>query len=105
MLKNDCGCYNWSIDFNQNFIRVIDMLSLKMVINDCDVTLLFRWGDDEPDWESMEVIALLPTPKPNKAKYWVTINDVLSEADWDKISAEIAQSHDELLRQKEENDY
>jgi hypothetical protein len=81
------------------------MLSLNMTINDCPVTILFNWYGEEPDWDSMEVIALLPVPEPNKAKYWVTINDVLSDADWYNIRTEIFWNQDDLMRQKEENEY
>jgi len=81
------------------------MLSLNMTINDCPVTILFNWYGKEPDWASMEVIALLPVPEPNKAKYWVTINDVLSDADWQNIRTEIFWNQDDLMRQKEENEY
>jgi hypothetical protein len=53
----------------------------------------------------MEVIALLPVPEPNKAKYWVTINDVLSDADWQNIRTEIFWNQDDLMRQQDENDF
>ena len=46
------------------------MLSLNMNIENTSVTVLFDWYGEEPDWEGMEVIALLPTPDPSLAKYW-----------------------------------
>lgn len=76
-----------------------------MNINNCAVTILFDWYGDEPEWDSMEVIALLPTPEPNKAKYWVTINDVLSDKDWDDIRTELFWNIDELKRQQADNDF
>lgn len=81
------------------------MLSWSMNINNCAVTILFNWWGDEPDWDGMEVIALLPTPEPNKAKYWVTINDVLSDKDWDDIRDELFWNEDKLMRQKRNNDF
>lgn len=81
------------------------MLSWNMNINNCAVTILFDWYGDEPEWDSMEVIALLPTPEPNKAKYWVTINDVLSDKDWDDIRTELFWNIDELKRQQADNDF
>lgn len=81
------------------------MLSLNMNIENTAVTVLFDWCGEEPIWESMEVIALLPTPEPNKAKYWVTINDLLSEEQWKHIESEIYWNEDQLKRQAEENDY
>ena len=81
------------------------MLSLNMVINDCPATILFNWYGEEPDWNTMEVIALLPVPEPNKAKYWVTINDVLGDKEWNDIRTEIFWNQDDLMRQRDENDY
>jgi len=81
------------------------MLSLNMVINDCPTTILFNWYGEEPDWESMEVIALLPTPEPLEAKYWVKINDVLGDKEWMDIRAEIFWNQDDLMRQRDENDF
>jgi hypothetical protein len=81
------------------------MLSLNMVINDCPTTILFNWYGEEPDWDSMEVIALLPTPEPLEAKYWVKINDVLGDKEWMDIRAEIFWNQDDLMRQRDENDY
>lgn len=81
------------------------MLSWDMNINNCAVTILFNWWGDEPDWEGMEVIALLPAPEPLEAKYWVTINDLLSDSDWDKIRDELFWNEDELMRQKADNDF
>lgn len=81
------------------------MLTWDMNINNCAVTIIFNWNGDEPDWEGMEVIALLPTPEPNKAKYWVTINDLLSDEDWKNIECELFWNEDELMRQRADNDY
>jgi hypothetical protein len=81
------------------------MLSLNMNINNCAVTILFDWYGEEPDWEGMEVIALLPTPEPNKAKYWVTINDLLSNKDWDDIRGELYWNEDQIMKQKADNEY
>lgn len=81
------------------------MLSWNMNINDCPVTILFDWYGEEPDWDGMEVIALLPTPEPNKAKYWVTINDLLSDEDWNKIRDELFWNEDEFIRQAREDDF
>lgn len=81
------------------------MLSWNMNINDCPVTILFDWYGEEPDWDGMEVIALLPTPEPNKAKYWVTINDLLSDEDWNKIRDELFWNEDEFIRQAREDEY
>jgi hypothetical protein len=81
------------------------MLSLNMSINNCAVTILFDWYGEEPDWEGMEVIALLPTPEPNKAKYWVTINDLLSNKDWDDIRGELYWNEDQIMKQKADNEY
>ena len=53
----------------------------------------------------MEVIALLPTTDPSLAKYWVTINDVLSDEQWRHIEMEIYRNEDELKRQAKENEY
>jgi hypothetical protein len=81
------------------------MLSWNMSINNCAVTILFDWYGEEPDWEDMEVIALLPTPEPNKAKYWVTINDLLSNKDWDDIRGELYWNEDQIMKQKADNEY
>jgi hypothetical protein len=81
------------------------MLSWNMSINNCAVTILFDWYGEEPDWEGMEVIALLPTPEPNKAKYWVTINDLLSNKDWDDIRGELYWNEDQIMKQKADNEY
>jgi hypothetical protein len=81
------------------------MLSWNMSINNCAVTILFDWYGEEPDWEGMEVIALLPTPEPNKAKYWITINDLLSNKDWDDIRGELYWNEDQIMKQKADNEY
>lgn len=81
------------------------MLSLNMVINDCPATILFNWYGEEPDWDGMEVIALLPTPEPLEAKYWVKINDVLGDKEWNDIRTEIFWNQDDLMRQRDDNDY
>ena len=81
------------------------MLSLNMNIENTAVTVLFNWYGEAPDWDGMEVIALLPTPEPNKAKYWVTINDVLSDEQWKHIEMEIYSNQDQLKRQSLKNEY
>ena len=81
------------------------MLSLNMNIENTAVTVLFDWYGEEPDWEGMEVIALLPTPDPSLAKYWVTINDVLSDEQWRHIEMEIYAQWKELERQAYEQEY
>ena len=81
------------------------MLSWNMNINNCAVTILFNWYGEEPDWDSMEVIALLPAPETLEAKYWVTINDVLSDNDWEEIRKELFWNQDELMRQKANDEY
>ena len=69
------------------------------------MTVLFNWYGEAPDWDGMEVIDLLPTPEPNKAKYWVTINDVLSDEQWKHIEMEIYSNQDQLKRQSLKNEY
>lgn len=85
------------------------MFCLNMVVNNASVAVCFDWtgkGDDgEPDWETLEVHALLPTPEPSKAKYWVVINDVLSDDDWVCIEAEIYRRFDELTQQAVDKGY
>lgn len=76
-----------------------------MNIENTSVTVLFDWYGEEPDWEGMEVIALLPTPDPSLAKYWVTINDVLSDEQWRHIEMEIYRNEDELKRQVKDNEF
>jgi len=83
---------------------MIPILSLDMNINDCPVTLEFRMIQDEPDWETFKVIALLPSAT-TEAKHWVVVNDLLSEKDWINIEYEIGWNHEELVRQAHEHDY
>ena len=85
------------------------MFCLNMTMNNASVAVCFYWtgkGDNgEPDWETLEVHALLPTPEPSKAKYWVVINDVLSDDDWVGIETEIYRRFDELTQQAVDNDF
>ncbi len=81
------------------------MLSWDMNINNCAVTILLEWHGEEVDWNSVEVIALMPTPEPSKAKYWVTVNDLLSDADWDKISDALYWNEKEIKMQGAKYDY
>ena len=81
------------------------MLSWDMNINNFAVTILLEWHGEEVDWNSVEVIALMPTPEPSKAKYWVTVNDLLSDADWDKISDALYWNEKEIKMQGAKYDY
>jgi hypothetical protein len=72
------------------------------VLNDCNITLEFYWDGDEPDWDSMDVIALLPGVCEPESKYWVKINDTISDNDWNKLESEIYFNEDELRKQVRE---
>ena len=78
-------------------------------VNNQRVSIIFDWyGRDEdggPDWETLEVHALLKTPKPSEASYWVIVNDLLSEDDWVYIETEIYAQWKELERQARDNDF
>lgn len=82
---------------------------VNMNINNQSVSVLFDWtGRDEdggPDWETMEIHALLPTPAPSKAMYWVLVNDLLSDEDWKNVEVEIYSQWKELERQAHDNEY
>lgn len=71
-------------------------------INNQAVTVVFNWtGKDEdggPDWDTMEVRALLPIA-PDKVRLWVIVNDLLSDDDWVEIEMEIYAQWKELERQ------
>lgn len=77
-------------------------LCLGTYLNDCPVTLEFYWYGDEPDWDSMDVIALLPGICAPEAKHYVKINSLLSDAQWDKLESEIYLNEDNLKRQLRE---
>ena len=87
----------------------MSMFCLNMSVNNCPVSVLFDWvgqdEDGEPSWDTMEVHALLKTPKPSEASYWVIVNDLLSDDDWVKIEMEIYAQWKELERQAYEQEY
>jgi hypothetical protein len=83
----------------------MSMLSLNMNINDCAVTVEFYWYGEDPDWETMIVNALLPSTVAPEAMYWVKVNDLLSDNDWNAIEAEIFWNKDKLQIQAHEQDY
>jgi hypothetical protein len=92
----------------------MNSLSLSMPLNEGEVVVEFDWygasDDSEPDWETMEVWALLTTQVPAAVagpheKRWVKINDLIHEQDWLKIEKEIYQREDELRQQAYENLY
>ena len=78
-------------------------------VNNQSVSIIFDWqGRDEdggPNWETLEVHALLKTPKPSEASYWVIVNDLLSDDDWVGIEMEIYAQWKELERQARDNDF
>lgn len=80
-------------------------LSLNMVVNNAPVTVEFDWYGDEPCWETMSVVALLPAMVQPEAKHWVKINDVLSDDDWVSIETQIYERQDELYKQAMEHDF
>jgi hypothetical protein len=86
----------------------MNSLSLSMPFNEGEVVVEFDWygasEDSEPDWETMEVWALLTTQVPAE-KRWVKINDLIHEQDWLKIEKEIYQREDELRQQAYENQF
>lgn len=83
-------------------------LSLSMVLNDEDIVVEFNWygasDDSEPDWETMQVWALLRGEAP-EGKHWVLVNSLISDADWVKIEREIYEREDELRLQANANFY
>ena len=80
---------------------------IVMNINNQQVTVLFDWaGKDEdggPDWDTMKVVALLPSTI--DTKHWIVVNDLLSDDDWKNIESEIYLNWKELERQANEQDY
>ena len=86
---------------------------INMNINNKGVSVIFDWtGRDEdsgPDWDTIEVHALLPIipqySKDGPQKHWVIINDLLSDDDWKNIESEIYVQWKELERQFNEQDY
>lgn len=80
-------------------------LSLDTFLNDCDVTVEFYWYGEEPDWESMDVFALLPSAVAPETKHLVKVNAVLSDDDWIKIEHVIYENEDKLKRQAEKYEY
>lgn len=62
-------------------------------INEQSVSIVFDWSgheeDCEPNWDTIEIQALLKAPKPLEGSYWVLVNKLLSDDDWVKIEKEI----------------
>ncbi len=77
----------------------------NMSIRNCAVTLEFNWYGEEPDWEGMTVMGLLPSAVAPEAKHWVKINDLLTDDDWSDITAEIYWNENEFKRQALEQEY
>lgn len=77
-------------------------------VNNQSVSIIFDWqGRDEdggPNWETLEVHALLPTV-PDKGRHLVLVNDLLSDDDWVYIETEIYAQWKELERQAYEQEY
>lgn len=86
----------------------MNSLSLSMSLNEGEVVVEFNWygasDDSEPDWETMEVWALLNTQIPSE-KRWVKINDLINEQDWLKIEREIYEREDEIRLQAINDQY
>ncbi len=88
-------------------------LTVDLNIENCPVTVEFEWtGRDEdsgPNWETLEVHALLPViPQPDKEspkRHWVIVNELISDDDWVYIEMEIYARWKELERQARSNDY
>ena len=83
---------------------------LDMTLENQAVSVEFYWygndEDSEPDWNTMEVIALLPSAGAMpEAKHLVKITDLLNYDQWHKIETEIYLNEDKLKRQAQENDY
>lgn len=82
-------------------------LKVNLNIEDCPVSVEFEWtGRDEdsgPNWDTMEVIALLKGSF--ESKHWVQVNDLLSDAQWAKIEHAIHDNWRDLQRQAYEQDY
>lgn len=86
----------------------MNLLSISMSLNEGEVVVEFNWygasEDSEPDWETMEVWALLPIQTPEE-KRWVKINDLIHEEDWIKIEREIYEREDEIRLQAINDQY
>lgn len=80
-------------------------MSLDMNINNQAVTVCFDWYGEEPDWENMEVLSILPCAVFPKMFYTVIINDLLSDDDWKKIEHEIYWNEDKLKQQAMDQEY
>lgn len=80
-------------------------LSLNTVVNDCPVTIKFDWYGEEPSWDTMEVIALLPSYTIPESKMWVRVNNLLSDKDWDEIETAIYENETELYQQRMDYEY
>lgn len=73
----------------------------NMTLNDCAVTIVFDWyGDDEPEWDTMVVQALLPSADTPEGKHLVKVNDLLSPFDWDAITDEIYWNQEKIRSQQ-----
>ena len=85
-------------------------LYLDMTLENQPVSVEFYWyGNDdesEPEWDTMEVIALLPSAGANlETKHLVKVTDLLNEDQWHKIEVEIYMNEDKLKRQAQDNEY
>ena len=80
-------------------------LSFEMPLNNCNIAIEFDWYGEEPDWDNMVVMALLPSAIVFESKHWVEINDVLSESDWKKIEFELHFNETEIKRKGMKDDY
>lgn len=82
---------------------------LDMTLENQAVSVEFYWygndDDSEPDWNTMEVIALLPSAGTLESKHLVKVTDLLNEDQWHKIEVEIYMNEDKLKRQAQANDY
>ena len=105
--NSDFVCYNRVSNTDKGDLKM--SFDIHMSINNQQVSVIFDWsGKDEdggPDWDTMKVIALLPTPTDPFNKYWAVVNDLLSYDDWKNIELEIYANWKELERQAYEQDY
>ncbi len=84
-------------------------LYLDMTLENQPVSVEFYWygndEDSEPDWNTMEVIALLPSAGTLESKHLVKVTDLLNEDQWHKIEVEIYSREDELRKQALKNEF
>ena len=110
-MSSDFVCYHLSSNTFKGSTEMSLCLNLKL--NNHDVSVIFDWsGRDEdsgPNWETLEVHALLPViPQPAKEspkRHWVIVNELISDDDWVYIEMEIYAQRKELERQARSNDY